>query len=181
MKKETKVAWPKTHPWNSRLIELLRAGDDIAHADLLAATEDADHRKVFDLTSARPLKKETHVIFLDRGTCLLSCFDGLYPQSEFLAVTMKPTTEADHPKRNENIWDKVPAKGIYESWTPDDFPECLKPFYSIEFANQSGFSTGRDRFKVTCLRCHILLHPATTAPDEYVRMHEMHCAEQFAG
>lgn len=100
---------------------------------------------------------------------------GSSPTNVSGKVVMKIVTEADYREWKKNAWDKIPIKGIYESWTPDDLPKYLKQFYSIEFANQHGCDTGRKRFKVTCLRCSKVLHEATTGPNEYVKQHETEC------
>lgn len=63
MKKESKVAWPQDHPFSRLVLEALRAGRPIEHSSILAAVDDGDHEKVFDLSSSEPLKKENFVIF----------------------------------------------------------------------------------------------------------------------
>ena len=63
MKREAKVAWPKTHPLNAEILKAINSGQNISHEELISAVNDPDGMKVFDPGAHQAIAKAEHVIF----------------------------------------------------------------------------------------------------------------------
>ena len=63
MKRETKVAWEKSHPFTEVALDRIRTGKNLRFSEIVTAVNDGDRQKIFDLQVKDPLKKENFVIF----------------------------------------------------------------------------------------------------------------------
>lgn len=101
MKIETKVAWPKDHPWNRQLVRSLKQGRAIRHAALGQAVGDRDGCVRFDPHASQPLKKENFVlfhysVFLERADGAIAVFHRPSEEQGQQRITEGPSILLSH-------------------------------------------------------------------------------------
>lgn len=62
--------------------------------------------------------------------------------------------------------------GAYDSFTPENMNLQMAEKYQVAETSDTGFNTGRKRFRVVCNVCQKELHWNTTGPQFYIYNHE---------
>lgn len=101
------------------------------------------------------------------------CF-GLDPHNEYADCGVcHGTGFAPREEEWEFPWRK-PLPNGYGTAGPKETTVVHLPGadYLVEPTGDSGIHTGRDRFRVECLRCSKVLHANTTGPASHIRGHQ---------
>lgn len=60
----------------------------------------------------------------------------------------------------------------YVSWKPETLEERYRERYEVTYSGDEGFHTMRDKFKVVCKECGVVVHHSTTHPPSWIEIHE---------